>query len=200
MHSINRQRANILFSAYWDQNKVLSPEGVSRQERIFEWDGVLRWRGSVPLGRAHIGISLQALLSSLAPADATTSSTSDAKMQFKGLMDVFAEELYLLSYDSTHHTAYIVLREETSPSISLKAWAHALLVSHRLHQLYATGASEMDILKLLKSTRVDLTKRWDYFTKQLSIAGWDVDVANLETASGTRLRLHANSNGDHQKI
>ena len=199
MHSVNRQRANILFSAFWDQNKVLTPEEVSHQERIFEWDGVLRWRSSAPFAKAHIGVSLQTLLNSLAPAHAATSSTRDANMQLKRLLELFGRDMYLLSYDSTRRVAYVVLKEGATPESSFKAWAHALLLSHDLNKLYATSAPTIEISELLQSTLVDLTKYWDGFLKQLSTAGWDIGVANLETTSGTRLRLNANSNNDNSK-
>ena len=199
MHNVNRQRANILFSAFWDCNRALSPKEVSHQERIFEWDGALRWSGSAPFARAHIGVSLQTLLSSLAPAHAATGSIRDAKIQLRKLLELFGREMYLLSHDATKGVAFIVLKEGATPASSFKAWAHALLLSHRLNNLHATSATEIDISDLLQSSLTELTRRWDDFLKQLTVAGWDMDVANLETASGTRLRLNANSNSDEGK-
>ena len=196
LHSVNRQRANILFSAFWDQKKVMTPEEVSQQERIFEWDGVLRWRASAPLAKARIGVSLQTLLKSLAPAHAVTSSTRDANAQLQTLVKLFSQELYLLSYDATNRVALIVLKEGATPLNSFKAWAHALLLSHRLDEIYATGAPRNDLQKLLQSTLDDITEIWDAFVQKLTTAGWDIDVSNFETASGTRLRQDANSNND----
>lgn len=197
LHSVNRQRANILFSAFWDQKRVMSPEEVSQQERIFEWDGVLRWRASAPFAKARIGVSLQTLLNSLAPAHAVTSSTRDANAQLKTLVKLFGQDLYLLSYDTTNRVALIVLKEGATPVSSFKAWAHALLLSHRLDEIYATGAPRNELQKLLPSTLKDITEIWDVFVQQLTTAGWDIDVSNFETASGTRLRLDANSNNDN---
>lgn len=194
MHSINRQRANILFSAFWDEHRLLTPEEVAQQERIFEWDGVLRWGSSAPLATAHIGVSLRNLLISVAPPHAITSSTRDANAQIKAIFDLFRRDLYLLSYDSARRTAFIVLKDGATPASSFKAWAHALLLSHRLDKKYATGATSNEISELVQSTLGDLTKCWDDFVKQLTTAGWDIDVANLETTSGTRLRLNTNSN------
>lgn len=194
LHSVNRQRANILFSAFWDQKRVMTPEEVSQQERIFEWDGVLRWRGSAPFAKARIGVSLQTLLSSLAPAHAVTSSTRDADAHFKTLFEVFGQNLYLLSYDTTKKVTLIVLKEGATPVSSFKAWAHALLLSHRLDETYATAAPKNDLQKLVQSTLEDITEIWDPFVQQLTTAGWDIDISNFETASGTRLRLDANSN------
>lgn len=197
LHSVNRQRANILFSAFWEQKRVMTPEEVSQQERIFEWDGVLRWRASAPLAKARIGVPLQTLLSSLAPAHAATNSTRDANAQLKTLIKLFGQDLYLLSYETTNKVALIVLREGATPLSSFKAWAHALLLSHRLDEIYATGAPSSNLQKLLQSTLEDITEIWDAFVQQLTTAGWDIDVSNLETASGTRLRLDVNSNNDN---
>ena len=196
MHSVNRQRANILVSAFWDRTMVMGPKEVSQQERIFEWDGVLRWRDSPPLAKAYIGVPLQALLSSLAPAHAATRSTRDTDMHFRSLLEIFRDERYLLSYDSNHRRAYIVLKEGSTPESSFKAWAHALLFSHRRDKLYATSDAGSQDLELLQSTLMDLTRSWREFHEQLIVAGWDLDVTNLETSSGTRLRLDANSNSD----
>lgn len=121
-------------------------------------------------------------------------------MQFKALLELFSHEMYLLSYDGTKRAAYIVLKEGANPENSFKAWAHALLLSHRLDKVYATSAVGVEDSELLQSTLVDLRKSWGNFLKQLSIAGWDLNVANLETTSGTRVRLNANSSNDHSSL
>ena len=189
MHTINRQRANILFSTFLDHDKVLTPEHVSGKERIFEWDGVLRWKGSTPFAKARIGVSLRTLLSSMAPPHAATGSTSDANWRLTKLFKVFAREQYLLWYDVRRQMTYIVLKSEARPSDSLKAWTQALVVAHRLHVncQYATGARDDRIFKILETTLVDISKQWEHLIERLATAGWDVDVANLETVSGTRI-------------
>lgn len=176
---------------------MMSPEEVSQQERIFEWDGVLRWRASAPFAKARIGVSFQTLLNSLAPAHAVTSSTRDTNAQLQTLVKLFGHDLYLLSYDTTYKVALIVLKEGATPVSSFKAWAHALLLSHRLDEIYATGAPRDGLQKLLPSTLEDITEIWDAFVQQLTTAGWDIDVSNFETVSGTRLRLDANSKNDN---
>ena len=191
MHTINRQRANILFSAFMDHDKVLNPEQVSGQERIFEWDGVLRWKGSTAFAKARIGVSLQTLLSSMAPLHASTGSTSDPNWRLTKLFEAFAREQYLLWYEVRCRVAYIVLKSEATPSDSLKAWTQALVVAHRLdinHQ-YATGARDDQIFEILETTLVDHSKQWEHLIERLVTAGWDVDVSNLETVSGTRIHV-----------
>ena len=195
MHSLNRQRANIVLSNYLDHDKVLTPEEVSKEERIFEWDGVFRWRGSHALAKAKIGVPLQSLLISLSAGHRVTGSIRDAKVQLKNLATAYREEQYLLWYDGVQQTAYIVLKEEVSPASQLKAWTHGLWIAHRLDGKYAISAKTKDdstaMLKLIESTLVDLSKRWIECLERLKAAGWDIEIANLETASGTRLRLNA---------
>ena len=181
MHTINRQRANILFSTYLDHGEVLSPEQVSGEERIFELDGVLRWEGSTPFAKARIGVSLRTMLSSMALPHAATGSTSDADWRLTKLFKLFACEQYLLWYDVRRQVAYIVLKSEATPSDSLKAWTQALVVAHRIHinGPYATGAQDDWIFEMLETTLVDLSKQWKQLIERLVTVGWDVDVSNL---------------------
>ncbi|KAL8782976.1 MAG: hypothetical protein Q9195_009519 [Heterodermia aff. obscurata] len=185
-----QQRANILLSTFVDHDEVLNPEQVSAEERIFEWDGALRWKGSTPFAKARIGVSLRTLLSSMAPPHAATGSTSDANWRLTKLFKLFAGEQYLLWYDVRCQVAYIVLKSEAKAPDSLKAWTQALVVAYRLHvnHQYATGARDDWIFEILETTLVDLSKQWEHLIDRLVTAGWDVDVSNLETVSGTRIQ------------
>jgi hypothetical protein len=91
MRTLNRQRANLVFSnilnqlkrpegirnrppELWEdlkaidlcfsQIKIPTPEEIYRQERVFERDGVLRFQGweNGPVGYCQLGVSLQTLL------------------------------------------------------------------------------------------------------------------------------------------
>jgi len=76
MRTINRQRANLVFSSYLESSydpssvttrirpenaKTLRPREVSSKERIFERDGVIRWNGSTIIGRCVLGVALKAV-------------------------------------------------------------------------------------------------------------------------------------------
>ena len=191
MHTINRQRANILISTYLEQDRVLTPKEVADQERIFEWDGVLRWKGSSAFAKAQIGTSLQTLLGSLASPHAATRSISGATRPLNQLCKIFDGENYLLWYDAKSRNACIVLKTDISPRYSLKAWAQALLVAHRLNMdgEHATSARHDQIFETLQSTLTSLSKHWDHFIERLIAAGWDVEAASLETMSGTRIAI-----------
>src|ERR1700709_848660 len=67
MRTLNRQRANLVFSTFLEDSKSIhkeqslkalpTPEEISLRERIFERDGVLRWKGSEIIGYCEIGVS-----------------------------------------------------------------------------------------------------------------------------------------------
>jgi hypothetical protein len=93
MRTLNRQRANLVFSdilnqcehhaalwvhpAHWEgqeamdacfaQIKIPTPETISCQERVFERDGILRFQGweNGPVGYCRLGVSLQTLLEAI---------------------------------------------------------------------------------------------------------------------------------------
>ncbi|KAL9002693.1 MAG: hypothetical protein Q9188_004389 [Gyalolechia gomerana] len=194
MHSLNRQRANIVFSTYLDQDKVLTPKEVSLQERIFEWDGVLRWRGSSPLAKGRIGLSMQDLLASLAPAHSRTGSIRDGEAKIMRLLRLYSQEDFLVWYDAPHRVGHISLKEGAAVGWQLKAWALTLWIAHR-HSMgveaHATGASSESMFDLHRATLQDLSSRWPECVKRMRSAGWDVDVACLETTSGSRIRIQS---------
>jgi hypothetical protein len=95
MRTLNRQRANIVFSSYiqslrdgrsyeevrkfWPKTgqlvvrenmkyKLPSPKEVSIKERIFERDGVMRWHGSIIMGHCALGVPLKDILDNILPS------------------------------------------------------------------------------------------------------------------------------------
>ncbi|KAL8775437.1 MAG: hypothetical protein Q9194_003763 [Teloschistes cf. exilis] len=190
MHTLNRQRANIVFSTFLDQGTVLSPKEVSLQERIFEWGGVLRWRRSSPLASAKIGHPLKDLLASLAPAHEKTGSVRDAEAKMMRLIRLYSQEEFLLWYDAPQRVGHIALKEGAAAKSQLKAWALILWITQR-HRMdgsaEATSASFEFTLDLQRSSLQDLSSRWSDCIQRLRTAGWDIDVASLETTSGSRI-------------
>ncbi len=193
MQSLNRQRANIVLSNFFDGKGILTPEVVSIQERIFEWDGVLRWRGSAPFAKARIGVPLQDILNLLAPTHHVTGAIRDGKSVLKTLIRLHKDEDFLVWYDGLQQTACIILKEGASPRAHLKAWALGLCAAHRFENEAATSATADKVLQLIESTLQDISNQWDDYLEQMTDAGWDVDMANLETVSGTRVGLRTES-------
>ncbi|KAA6410511.1 MAG: hypothetical protein FRX48_05933 [Lasallia pustulata] len=193
LHTLNRQRANIVLSNFLANNgEVLTPDEVSSQERIFELDGVLRWKGSKVLGRAKIGVSLAS--TSLASRHGMTGDRRiGTVMDMAKLADVYRHEEYMLWYEAVSRTAYIVLKVGASPTSQLKAWTHALWTAHRHAAVQATGDAldQMAASRLTEATLKDLSLQWSGCLERLKSSGWDTEVANLETVSGTRIQIHA---------
>ena len=189
MRTLNRQRANIVFSEYFSNGKVLTPEAVSAQERIFEWDGVLRWRGSAPIGKARLGASLLDMVKALAVAKTSTGAIRDNNL-LSQIVQLGRNERYLLWYHVAGTTAYITLKKDCSPQDQIKAWVHALLVAHRLEQKHiATGAPPDSVLEVLKSTEKEMTIKWEDAVTEMKADGWNFEVASVETTSGLRVEL-----------
>ncbi|KAL8915629.1 MAG: hypothetical protein Q9172_006825 [Xanthocarpia lactea] len=191
MHSLNRQRANLVISTYLDQDRIMNPKEVSIQERIFEWNGVLRWRSSSPFAAARIGLSLRDLLASLGPAHERTGSIRDAEARLTTLIRLYREEDFLVWYDAPQRLGHITIKQGAAAESQLKAWALVLWIAHRHHAAGpdATSAAIESSLEVHRITLQELSSRWLDCTSRLRSAGWDVDMASLETTSGSRICL-----------
>lgn len=196
LHTLNRQRANIVLSNLLEDDRVMTPDQVSYQERVFEWDGVLRWRDK-PFAKAIIGVTLHSLLKTLAPAHIVTGAIRDGNLILERLIDIYSHEDFLMWYDSPRRTAYIVLKGQASPEAQLKAWALALWGAHRFAKQYATGANTEDLLQLLEMTLSDISDQWGDYMERIRAAGWEVDVANLETSSSSRIHINGRKPASH---
>ena len=190
LHSLNRQRANILLSNLLEDDRVMTPDEVSTQERIFEWDGILRWKGKA-FAQARLGVTLYSLLKTMAPAHLVTGAVRDGNLILERLVNIYSHEDFLVWYDSSQKRVYIVLKGQASAKAQLKAWALALWGVHRFTKQYATGATTENVLQLFEITLRDISNQWDEFIERIKTAGWDIDIANLETSSGSRIHFTA---------
>lgn len=197
MRTLNRQRSNILFPAILNENKVLSPAEVSKRERIFEWDGALRWQSehsSRVLGSCRIGVSPRELLSHSSPA---TSRSVDLGR----LLGIFEDEQYMLWLDRNSKRAAIVLKTQATPACQLKAWWHALLISKELASERTQYPADKTVEKrqcstvcmytLLEETLETVSAVFDQNLERLQSAGWDVGNSSLETSLGRRVEISA---------
>ena len=200
MHSLNRQRANLVLSDLLEGRDIPTPERVSFNEHIFEWDGVLRWRGSAPFARARIGISLQKMLSALAPAHYVTGATRDDNSTFQTLVNIHQNEDFLVWYCTLEKTTYIVLKKGASAKTQLKAWAISLDVAHQLQDSDATSATPAKVLQVIASSLTEVSNQWDDSIDRMHAVGWDTNIASLETTSGKRICLHEQDLQEKLKI
>lgn len=215
MTSLNRQRANIVFSALLDSDSeldlstpaqrrgsnatpqanrtVLTPAEVSRRERIFERDGVLNWSPAPwqrqVVGFCRIGVDIPSFLpgSMTAGIRAIKPTTGIPK-----LATIFASESYMLSLFEDRGTweGRILLKPDSSVESQLKAWAHALLAARVLS--LSPGTAEESVLGVISRTLEFLNEngRFGGYIAGLRGKGWDLGIAALETRSGRRVNWH----------
>ncbi|KAF2833688.1 DUF647-domain-containing protein [Ophiobolus disseminans] len=196
MRCLNRQRANKVFSNMFQHGRILSPTDVSQHERIFERDGVLRCADETIVGYCRIGVSLHLLLSRMGQRHKRTGSLDLHAIKLPELMDVFANEAYLLWFADTDYEALIVLKEGCTPLDQLKAWAHALLLAQRAQGRVVERQPDIDDastvhtrLAMLGKTLEEAKEAFAKYAKVLEQKGWDLDVAALETCAGSRIQL-----------
>ncbi|KAF2872431.1 vitamin B6 photo-protection and homoeostasis-domain-containing protein, partial [Massariosphaeria phaeospora] len=198
MRCLNRQRANIVFSAILHENAVPRPRDVSQRERIFERDGVLRWADDRILGHCSIGVPMQTVLQHLGLRHKQSGSVELQAVTLSDLVQIFHGEAYVLWYDSEQSDAWIVLKQGCTPIDQLKAWAQALLLAQRAHvrgkhkeQVTTERRHQGDGGRLaeLTVTLEETQKLFDTYANRLVEVGWDLDTAALETQAGMRLKV-----------
>ncbi len=171
MHSLNRQRANLVLSHLLAHDKALTPRQVAALERTFERDGVLRWLGNEALGRASIGVGMAELLGGGGGRD-----------DLYVLSRLFRQEEYLLRADEAGSDVKMALKRGCSPRGQLKAWLHALILAREARE-GSQGEKDDAVRVSLERTRAV----WGEFAARLASAGWALDDAALETGCGPRI-------------
>ncbi|KAJ6137723.1 hypothetical protein N7471_004209 [Penicillium samsonianum] len=125
MTSLNRQRANIAFSALLGSDRglaldlgldldpsstpsekkwtILTPAQVSKHERIFHRDGALQWTQhssthttTQHLGSAQIGVSMSTFLGSSGSGSGSGSTSFQRTLPLQRLAAVFTDEFYIM--------------------------------------------------------------------------------------------------------
>lgn len=205
MRTLNRQRANLVFSNYFEKIdkevqpkkgrqvapiQVPTPEEISVEERVFERDGILRWQGGKALGFCRMGIDLQTILNLFGePNQATGSYTSTQLAIFEKLLELYKDDEYIMWYDVRRKTFLVVLRDTATVTTQLSAWMHALF-----HAQYK-GVPHIEdyeaLMRDLRSSKQHVSgacDRYDIFG-QLQKAGWDIETGAMETVSGTRIKV-----------
>jgi hypothetical protein len=204
MQTLNRQRANLVFSSLLEQlafNQIElgtsksrplrdpmdltcpNPEEVRLQERVFERDGVLRWRGEV-LGYCKLGVNLKTVLDCFTWPDKTTGSHSGSRMrEFSKLLEVFKGSRYIVWYDEPRKTFLVVLEDGAGPINMLLAWMFALQFAK-----YGNSKQAKSLIEALGVTRSYLSRIEDGLIQRVR-ENWDLEVSAMETQSGTRIRM-----------
>ena len=201
MRCLNRQRANIVLAGILQHGVVLQPTDVAKRERIFERDGVLRWADDQILGHCRIGVTLETVLKCIGHQHARTGALDLQEVKMSELLHMYEDEGYILWFDYSQSEAMIVLKQDCTPIDQLKAWSHALIIaqSARAEKDASQRQPKDDRSTLSKHVLADLQdalqKTHDLFaafTDRLRDAGWDLDLAALETRAGTRAMMKSN--------
>ncbi len=204
MQTLNRQRANLVFSSLLEQlanNKTdyesskirqardipqlvyPKPEEVRLQERVFERDGVLRWKGEV-LGYCKLGVNLKTVLDRFGRSDSKTGSHSGYQMrEFSRLLEVFEDCRYIVWYDESRKTFLVVLEDGAGPVTMLSAWMFALQFAK-----YGKSKESGSLIEAMEVTRSYLSQIEDELIQRVG-ENWDLKVSAMETQSGTRIRM-----------
>ncbi|KAJ5818362.1 hypothetical protein N7474_003953 [Penicillium riverlandense] len=247
MTSLNRQRANIVFSTLLSSDpdlniealrsgsgsttqekrkrvsrsssskttpekwKLLTPAEVAEQERIFPRDGALEWISYQPeqqqqpikqsIGSAAIGVSLPTFFrntnTSTTSTNVSSPSSFKTSLPMTQLSTLFEEEAYLFflcpsssssSSKKGKWHASILLKKGCSKPDRLKAWAHALLAVWVLNGK-KDASDHAQVLGVVSRTLAFMSEqsRLERYLAALAAAGWDLDVAALETSGGRRV-------------
>ena len=208
LRTLNRQRAGLVFGALFAGKRTISPDDVYAEERIFERDGVVRdVKGSI-IGWARIGVSLEVMVQQMQQQRQTNTTVQPGKTQrgssfqqpsqdfednpMASIIDLFSQSNYILFPDRSRQTILISLAENASPTQQLQSWAHTILVLQRFSMLSTTDRQSVPdnrVWEIIQSTKHVLDARWDDDVATLRAAGWDLDIASLETRSGSRYRM-----------
>lgn len=195
MRCLNRQRANIVFGNMLAHGQIPSPADVSKRERIFERDGVLRWVDGTIVGHCRIGLSLEVLLSRLGPQHKQTGSLDLLAFKMSEILDVFDDEAYILWFGHSELDLLITLKNGCTPIDQLRAWCHALLLAQRLRNHLQVpevkpdrdNASLKERLAETRRTLADMREMFAKYEELLWQKGWDLNAAALETQAGARV-------------
>jgi hypothetical protein len=191
MRSLNRQRANIVLSSLLRDGRILSPVEVAARERIFERDGALRWIDDSVLGHCSIGAPLQNMLHFMGPRG--SGALHPQHLNLADLVQVYQDEAYLLWFCGSE--AVIVLKQDCTPLDQLKAWTQALVLAYKETMREEPKDAEDDAscgrLSELRSALEDAKELFNAYETKLRDAGWDLDVAVLETRPGVRVQIKA---------
>lgn len=182
LRTLNKQRAGKAWNLYRVSigNKVPSIAEVSRLDNILSRPDIFCDENGRRIGRCTIGSSFSDVFHEHFPSR---------------LLEIFAQERYLLWYDprclyfrpgreeqdigdSPLHL-HIVLKEGYSGTDQLKAWCHAAELCRTL----SLGAKEttksddklLDALDLVDTTLRSSSREFPHFFESLREAGWNVD-------------------------
>lgn len=199
MRTLNRQRATLVYHQL-KHGRVPRPEDISKQERIFERDGVLRDANDHIIGYCTVGTSMKTFMGSLAFQRGATGGMSVDSAWLSNVLRLYTDKAYILSYDegaSPLH-CHIILKKGAKAVEILSAWWQALSIAEgqvTLRPAKISGATSYttehrkQALRLLEDSAASAIQLTQGYGSALKEAGWDLEVGALETKSGSRVSI-----------
>ncbi|RKF77719.1 RUS1 family protein-like protein [Golovinomyces cichoracearum] len=208
MRSFNRQRANIFFSKvihdlhvakivpietkeadlkkFISSLELPSPKDISRREKIFERDGILRWVDGTALGRCKLGVSIKCILDCFGSSHSRTGSFSDLPSHLlQQLLLIYQDSNYILYYDEIRkiHLVAIKCFVGNETEVQLKAWIQALYLAK-----YRKISDDEPLLMALMRSRefAECLVNAVFSCSNIKEVGWDLEVSAMKTHPSTK--------------
>ncbi|RMZ90272.1 hypothetical protein DV736_g2502, partial [Chaetothyriales sp. CBS 134916] len=155
-------------------------EEVGRAERLWSVeDGLMVGGRKWTIKFASVGDLLQAL-----KWERRERSLGGRDGILRELLDIFAEEEYVLWFDKDRQEVLIVLMDDAIPETQLQSWYHAMVVGN-----HALEMSEDAILRKVAKTLPVSKQGWKQAEELLRRQGWQLQDSSLETLTGPRLQV-----------
>ncbi|RKF60406.1 RUS1 family protein-like protein [Erysiphe neolycopersici] len=216
LRTFNRQRANIFFSEVIQKlnnvepnlliekeysndslrNSIWyldlpSPSYISQKEKIFERDGVLRWKNSSALGYCKLGVSLKSILDCFGCSDVKTGSYSSLHShQFQQLLNIYKDSGYILCYSKSQKTYLVAIKShiKSEVEVHLKAWTQALYLAKFELSTDGPDSNSTSLIQAYQRTCKFADQLVNSVISSPSFAklGWNLEISAMETIPGTR--------------
>ena len=199
MRTLNRQRATLVYH-HLRKGHVPTPDDISKQERIFERDGVLRGSDDEVLGYCSMGVPMSRLVSLLATQhNPETSSSVLPERVLQGILQIFHDRQYLMWFEGLAKPAHlnVVIKKNATPADLLVAWWHALELAidvndgpslEKLGENEKSGDISYQMLRVVRTAQ-SAASLFEKYNEQLRKVGWDMDLGALEIPSSGRISI-----------
>ncbi|KAJ9497864.1 hypothetical protein H2202_006467 [Exophiala xenobiotica] len=206
LHSLNAERASILFKIMLRSGQVQGPDDVGRQESVL-------FSGDNRIG-VQVGVGLKDFLLFM---QAALGNKRKALEDFQYIIEAFTQEEYLLWVDVRNSKGMILLKESASAETQIKSFCQAVRCLHRDFSLAESTADvviqggdtrrpispskheQPDVLALVVATLQENQDQWQKVRDKAQKAGWDLALTNLVERQGHRIRMEGASKDKKEK-
>ena len=188
LKTLNRGRAGMVFERLLEGRRDVSVEDVGREENLFVGGDAIRLQGEIEGYCTFVG--LEELLASLKHSlQLQKRSEKEEGTLLSRLLQVFEGEEYLLWLDGRSSQVLILLKVRATTETQVKAWCHAVRLTHLLARFKPGEKSALDIFT---ETLQDNGRHWKEWKSQLEESGWDIANSVLAVSAGSRIQVDIN--------